>query len=163
MVVRILEAQPTSSPRDPMAMTASHQVRIRLAPDVIRVKTGTPLKPGPLGWVPAPAGVGAELVAGSSRAGGEEVMAFRTVTLETYEKQFTPSLHYAIKDIDDVGNLAWVPDPAGRFLALNETQILVDTSTGLGTAPGLTAGGVPDPAGKPTQDGEPEMGATHAT
>lgn len=105
-------------------MAASHPVPAHLAPHVRQVRTGTPLRPGPEGWVIAPLGEHAQAYAASAARGGERLMAWRVITLETYRPQFIPGERYDIADIDATGYIRFAA--GGRYTAHSETRLLLD-------------------------------------
>lgn len=113
--------------RDFAVAGADHPIqRIRVAPDVLHVKTGTPVKPGLLGWEIALPHEAPVAFAGNHHTAGESFVAYRAMTLETYVKRFSPGASYAITEIDDLGNIRLELDPGGPYLALSESQLLLD-------------------------------------
>jgi hypothetical protein len=91
--------------RDYANAASSHEVKgITLRDDVLHVKTGTPIRPTPKGWVVAQPTERPLAFAASHYTAGENCTAWRAITLETYKKQFRPSYRYAILEIDVYGN-----------------------------------------------------------
>jgi hypothetical protein len=102
----------------------THVFHVPLAKDVISVRTGTPLKPGPDGWTIAN-GDDAVAMAHSYGEGGTRVPATKLATIETYERQFRSGDQIGIDYVDDRGAVVWSKG-GGPFMALNDTQLLVD-------------------------------------
>jgi hypothetical protein len=133
--------------RDYANAASSHEVKgITLRDDVLHVKTGTPIRPTPKGWVVAQPTERPLAFAASHYTAGENCTAWRAITLETYKKQFRPSYRYAILEIDVYGNIHLVPDKMGPYIALSETQILLDAALWLPLSPELL---MPRPAPTP--------------
>lgn len=109
--------------RDPAMLGVTHVFYVPLAKNVLSVRTGTPLKPGPEGWVIGGA-ADATAMAHSYAEGGTRVPATKLATVETYERQFKSGDSVGIEYVDDRGAIVW--SDSGPFLALNDTQVLVD-------------------------------------
>ena len=126
--------------RDYANAGCSHEIKgITLAGTCPHVKTGTPVTPGPDGWRACGPTERPVAYAASHYTGGEPMIAWRAMTLETYKKQFRPGDRYSIIELDDYGNIRFYPDAAGCYMALSETQILLDAQLWSAPAEGLTA------------------------
>lgn len=126
--------------RDYANAACSHEIKgISLAGTVPHVKTGTPVAPGPDGWVVCGPQERPIAFASSHYTAGEQMIAWRAISLETYKKQFRPGDKYSIVELDDYGNIRLYPDKAGCYLALSETQVLLDASLWSAPSDGLTA------------------------
>lgn len=110
--------------RDPAILGNVVPFFVPLAKTVISVRTGTPVKPGPEGWEIANDLTQAIAIAHSYAEGGTRAPVVKMATLETYERQFKSGDAIGIEYVDDRGAVVWAK--GGPFLALNDTQLLVD-------------------------------------
>ncbi len=125
--------------RDYANAASSHEIKgIVLAGTVPHVKTGTPVAPGPDGWRLCGPAERPIAYAASHYTAGEQMTAWRAITLETFKKQFRPGDKYSIIELDDYGNVRFYPDPKGCYTALSETQILLDAQLWSAPSDGLT-------------------------
>lgn len=126
--------------RDYANAGCSHEIKsITLAPTCLHVKTGTPVQPGVDGWRACGPTERPIAYAASHYTAGEPMVAWRAMTLETFKKQFRPGDRYAIIELDDYGNVRFYPDGMGCYMALSETQILLDAQLWSAPREGLTA------------------------
>jgi hypothetical protein len=126
--------------RDYSNAGCSHEIKsITLAMTCPHVKTGTPVQPGPDGWRACGPTERPIAYAASHYTGGEGMVAWRAITLETFKKQFRPGDKYSIIELDDYGNVRFHPDFNGCYIALSATQILLDAQLWSKPSDGLTA------------------------
>lgn len=113
--------------RDWTVLSGTHQIRVRLAPHVRRVRPGTPLRPGAKNaWEISPTGADAKWLAAHNETGGNEVDVWKAATFATY----TPGLYNAgdalrIDYIDDEGRLHLVVDPEGHIDAIDQEKVYI--------------------------------------
>ena len=125
--------------RDYANAGCSHEIKnITLAGTCPHVKTGTPVTPSLDGWRKCEPTERPMAYAASHYTGGEPMIAWRAMTLETFKKQFRPGDRYSIIELDDYGNVRFYPDSMGCYMALSETQILLDAQLWSAPAEGLT-------------------------
>jgi|SRR5215471_39592 len=118
---------PANVPRDLAVAAASHPIGgIALDASVPHVRTGTPVRPTKTGWVICDPDEAPVAYAGNSHSGGESFVAYRAITAESYKRQFWPGEHYNISQIDDTGRVTFVEQSAGPYVALSESQIVLD-------------------------------------
>lgn len=118
---------PWAPKRDGAVAAASHPIKgMCLAESVPHVKTGTPLKPLSGRWVIAGPFDRPSAFAGNHYTGGDNMVGYRAITLETYERQFHPLDRYFVVAVDDWGNLQFRRHNQGSYLATSETQIILD-------------------------------------
>jgi hypothetical protein len=120
---------PGNSSRDFAVAAASHPFnQIKLDPGVLHVKTGTPVRPTRTGWVVCGPDEAPTAFAGNHHMGGESFVAYRALTLEGYKQQFWPGDKYAIRHVDDYGQIYFTEHPDGPYQAVSESQILLDAA-----------------------------------
>lgn len=110
--------------RDPAIIGVTHDFFVPLAQSVVSVRTGTPVRPGPNGWEIATDLSSAVAIARAYAEGGTRAPVCKMATLETYERQFRGGDAIGIEYVDDRGAVVW--SKGGPFLAINDTQVLVD-------------------------------------
>ena len=114
--------------KDPNVLAGVLPVDVLLAESVLRVKAGTPLRPGPKGWVVAKDGLG-EVVAADGRYGGELVKGYRSAVLDLHERDFVPGMRLRVSGVDDNGLVEFAHDPTGPFVAATEHTVLLDMAS----------------------------------
>jgi len=116
------------TPRAPVVVGSSTHVLLALGPSASHVQTGTPLKNSSDGggWLPDRTGDDAEMIAATAGGPSDLVHAYRSVTLETFKEQFTPGRRVAVLDVDDYGNVSFRHNTRGRWLAVTESQVVMD-------------------------------------
>lgn len=118
---------PEDNARDWTVLAGTHQVRLRLARHVQRVRPGTPLRPGGHNaWEISPSGTDAKWLAAHNETGGNEVDAWRTATFATYTKNlYKAGDTLRIDYIDDDGRVHLVVDPEGKIDAIDDERVYV--------------------------------------
>lgn len=90
------------------------------------VTTGTPVRPGKGGWVPALDGYG-EMVAVQSSSPGESIAVARIAVISLNRKVFPNApCHVTISDIDDAGRVTFIESETGPYLAISQTTVVMD-------------------------------------
>lgn len=123
--MRILVEPAGPSRVDPVVQGSSLPVRVKLSPNVVHVKAGTPLRASDLGWEVAREGAEAVLFATNAGRGGELVNVAREVALLLGQKYLLPCARYRIADVDDTGYVTLAPDPDGAHVALTDEIVLL--------------------------------------
>lgn len=123
--MRIIIEQPRNTRPDPMVETGVLGTRVQLSPNVQHVKSGTPLRPSPLGWEPDPDGSHTVLFAFNAGYGGSIINACREAVLDINQKTLTPGASYKVGDIDATGYVTFEPDADGPYTALTGRTILL--------------------------------------
>ena len=114
--------------RDPMNIGCSHPGACELADSVAHVKTATPLANSKSGYVIASPDTEPEFYAAAHAIGGETVRAYKSITIETYEKNFRPGDRLDIAHIDDFGNLYFERSANGPYSATSDSAVYLDTT-----------------------------------
>lgn len=114
--------------RDPMNIGCSHPGACQLADSVAHVKCGTPLRSSKDGYVIAQPNEEPEFYATAHAEAGMVVRAWKSLTIDTYEKDYRPGDRLDIQQIDDYGNLYFVQDAEGPYAATGESTIHLDTT-----------------------------------
>ena len=118
---------PSPRPRDFAVAAGSHEIKNQvLDPGVLHVKTGTPIRPTRTGWVVCSPTEAPAAYAGNHHTGGETFNAYRALTLESYQRRFWPGDRYGVTAVDDYGNITLTEQPDGPYLAISESQIVLD-------------------------------------
>lgn len=121
--------QPLTDPRskrDPAIINRSHPFKVPIDINVLSVKTGTPLKPGPNGWLPTSDDDG-QAVAAVFMEGGGLCPVYMIATLETYVRQFESGKRYSVGEVDDRGGLTFEgPNDSAPYMAVSDSQIIMD-------------------------------------
>jgi len=112
--------------RDPTNVGCSHPLRVQIAGNVPHVKTGTPIRPTPNGYVIALPNEEPEAYAAAHAEGSQDVAAYRSVTLDIHQDLFKPGDRFDITDIDDYGNLTIEKDDEGPYTATGVHTITLD-------------------------------------
>jgi hypothetical protein len=118
-----IEAKPQV--RHPAIVSGILQAEVRLAPSVLYVKAGTPLRPAPEGWVPADDGLG-DMVVATAGLGGDLVHAYRACVLKIFHQHLVAGGSYRVSRVDDRGLVFFERAATGPFLALTDKTILMD-------------------------------------
>lgn len=89
-----------------------------------RTRTGTPLTIQTGGWRPVKAGETPIFFASAPCDGGDQVMAFRSIIVETHVRDLQIG-RVSINDVDDQGVVSFRVDENGPFLALTPSRVLL--------------------------------------
>lgn len=118
---------PTPPPRpDYSVMAGMLQVTAQLSNQVVSVRSGTPLiADAQVGWRVAKAHEDWDLLASSGGSGGDRVNCFKALTLRADRALFQTGQRYGFADIDHTGMPIFKLDPAGRFVALSDLELLL--------------------------------------
>ena len=140
--MEIVEVKASTTAKDPSVIHSAVQASVRLSDGVRYVKSGTPLRPGPGGWVPALDGYG-ELVAGNGGYGGDTIDCWRTAVLRIHHQKLKPG-RVRVSDVNDYGLVTFTEAPDGLFIALTENTVLMDMSvTGAQNLAAMILAGMP--------------------
>lgn len=110
----------------------ARSTKVRLA-DGVTAKTGTPLKRREDGTYERATDAEAQLVAATFGWGGQDVHAYRSLTLDVYKNPREVGLpgwyegdRLRIANLDEYGRPTFERDPGGRFYGLTETTVVMD-------------------------------------
>jgi hypothetical protein len=125
--MRILVEPATVTRPDPVVLGSSLLVRVKLSPNVMHVKAGTPLTPTPLGWDIARPGSESVVIlfATNVARGGELVNVAREVCIQLHARILVPGARYKVGDVDETGYSQFVPDGDGPYYALSDESLLL--------------------------------------
>lgn len=122
--MRIIQAPPEVTRPDPMVVGTSLPGRVKLSPNVLHVKAGTPLTQDSLGWRVARAGEPVVLFATTYGRGGDLVSVAREVVVQL-PVRVVPCARYTIADVDETGYPDLRPDGDGPHWALTGDSVLL--------------------------------------
>lgn len=112
--------------RDPTNLGCGHPLRVHLSPVVIQVKTATPLRATPDGYVIAKPDEEPDCFAGNKGEGGHDVIAYRSMTVDTHESFSRVGDRVDLRDVDDYGNIFFKLDLEGPYNITGETTVTLD-------------------------------------
>ncbi len=123
--MRIYEVTDRPTRPDPLVLGSSLPVRVKLSPNVIHVKAGTPLCPGTLGWEVARSGEPVVLFATNAGRGSELVNVARELVVQLHTRNLVPCARYKITDVDETGYPTFAPDGDGPYFAVTDDSVLL--------------------------------------